>query len=183
MLPESARADFIGQWLVPFGSSSPLAGPVIAHRPCKVLPFRFGTECRTLCAKTGRADDGCHWAHPPMSKINLRHRSPPRAQTGKVKSTCEGILPSNGWNDSKTAILRQWRDRPNRPKIMQQKVRPCVATLDRLDRPLPSALSSRGNIPQLLQHTDDCAMRRNTCLAWQTDDDRAICLLRETQSI
>ena len=29
--------NLIGQWLVPFGSSSPLAGPVIAHRPCKVL--------------------------------------------------------------------------------------------------------------------------------------------------
>ena len=29
--------DLIGHRLVPFGSSSPLAGPVIAHRPCKVL--------------------------------------------------------------------------------------------------------------------------------------------------
>ena len=46
-LPESAHASrretrrvwqgFIEQGLVPFGSSSPLAGPVIAHRPCKVL--------------------------------------------------------------------------------------------------------------------------------------------------
>ena len=110
----TVRFGFIEHGLVPFGSSSPLAGPVIAYRPCKVLPFRFGTECRTLCAKTGRAGDGCHWAHPPMSKINLRHRSPPRTQTGKEKSISDGFPPpSNGWNDSKSAVLRQWRTRPN----------------------------------------------------------------------
>ena len=39
--PESARVSLIGQWLVPFGSSSPLVGPVIVHRPCKVLGLGF----------------------------------------------------------------------------------------------------------------------------------------------
>ena len=49
---------------------------------------------------------GCSWAHPPMSKINLRRRSPPRAMTGR-ENNVRGNYPSNAWNDSKTAVLRQ----------------------------------------------------------------------------
>ena len=78
---------------VPFGNSNPIAGPVIVHRPCKVLGLGPLHDGEAPSLRKLQPGDGCHWAHPPMSKINLRHHSPPRAQTRKEKSIREGISP------------------------------------------------------------------------------------------
>ena len=93
-------------WLVPFGSSSPQfqSGQETAS-PLGSRPIPSEAVRRPLF----RSQPGgrCHWAHPPLSKINLRHRSPPRAQTRKEIDMRGDISPLNAWNDSKTAVLRQ----------------------------------------------------------------------------
>ena len=71
--------------------------------------------------------DGCHWAHPPMSKINLRHRSPPPHPDGEVKIHFARDSPSISWNDSISAVLCQCRARRNWLKNIRNR-RPCVAT-------------------------------------------------------
>ena len=97
LLPPRRRqygVDLIEHWLVPFGSSSPLAGPVIAHRPCKVLGLGPRHDGEAPSLRKLQPGDGCRWAHPPMSKINPRPRSPPRAQTGKGKFILPPYFPA-----------------------------------------------------------------------------------------
>ena len=91
--------------------------PCGLHRTAAGSFWEFQPPCRAgHCAPTLQGSwprlslqpgDGCHWAHPPMSKINLRHRSPPCAQAGKGKIHFAKDFPSNNWNDSKPADLRQ----------------------------------------------------------------------------
>ena len=93
--------------MVPFGSSIiPISKRSENRFSTGFCPSRLGAKCPTPRANPGRAGGGCHWAHPPMSKINLRHHSPPHALTGR-ENNVRGNYPSNAWNDSKTAVLRQ----------------------------------------------------------------------------
>ena len=84
--PVRASSD-IGWFLL--GFPAPLPGAArkgLRTIPCKVLGLvkcqsRSDQNCHSL-----QPGDGCHWAHPPLSKINLRRRSPPRALAGKENS-------------------------------------------------------------------------------------------------
>ena len=98
MLPESARASASRRgaagtvglhrtqcWFLS-GVPAPLPGAArkgLRALPCKVLGFGPRHDGEAPSLRKLQLDDGCHWAHPPMSKINLRLRSPPRAQTEK----------------------------------------------------------------------------------------------------
>ena len=48
-------------------------------------PFRR-PDARLREVSAFRPGGGCHWAHPPFSKIILRCRSPPRARAGRGKT-------------------------------------------------------------------------------------------------
>ena len=108
---------FAGHAEAPNGNPSTTASPPATRcrsgdtlaptvRPGRVTRFwPITSEAERIPLLRSRPGDGCLWIHPPLSKINLRHRSPPRTRTGE--SIREDISPSKSSNDSTTAFLRQ----------------------------------------------------------------------------
>ena len=83
---------FIGLWDAILKSSATQS--FHNHNPCaakkrwrvQITHVLLGGDLRTLPESARfchplQPGDGCPWAHPPTSKTNLRHHSPPRAQT------------------------------------------------------------------------------------------------------
>ena len=69
---------------VPEGSPQLLAPTVRPGRESRFWLILFEAVRTPLLHS--QPSGGCSWAHPPMSKINLRLHSPPRTQTGKGNS-------------------------------------------------------------------------------------------------